>query len=102
MSKRRGNYPLELVLTAHGTAELVNNQEEILWASDDDDDFKEEFPDFLGEDDFDEVLEFLHEAQVITDKEYDKFDTEQWEMKIESLKGDTSEGLDEDEREEDD
>ena len=87
MTREKKDYPLELVLTHTGTAELRNKKELILWASDDDDDFKEEFPDFLVEDDFDDVLDFLHESEVLTDSEYDKFESEAWEMNIESLKG---------------
>lgn len=97
------DHPLQLILTAHGTAELVNAQDEILWASDDDDDFKEEeFPDFLGEDNFDDVLEFLHDSEVISEMEYGKFESEEWEMNIESLKAEDVGPEDEDEEDDED
>lgn len=98
----RKHYPLELILTAHGTAELVDVDENILWASDDDDDFKEEFEDFLTEEDFDNVLDFLREAEIITEGEYQKFHNEEWEMIVESLDGaDVADIEDEEDDEED-
>ncbi len=98
---------LELILRAHGICELVDSDDKVRWASDDDDDFKETFPnEFLSEDEFDDILDWLHDNDVISDREYDKFDNEEWPMNVESLKaGDNGEDLDdwpEDDEDEDD
>lgn len=108
MTKR--NYPLELVIRPHGVAELLDDKEKTLWASDNDPEFKEEVTDeFLGEDDADDVLEYLVDMDIISEIEYDKFDTEEWEINVESLDSsindideDTNEEYDEDEEGEED
>src|SRR6266436_2061520 len=102
-----GMKSLELILRAHGICELVDSDDKVRWASDDDDDFKETFPnEFLSEDEFDDILDWLHDNDVISDREYDKFDNEEWPMNVESLKaGDNGEDLDdwpEDDEDEDD
>jgi len=90
MPKR--TYPLELILRAHGPAELVNSDEETLWASDADDDFREDFNDeFLEEDDIGDILEFLVENEIISDKEFDHFANEDWEATIETLENSINE-----------
>jgi predicted dithiol-disulfide oxidoreductase (DUF899 family) len=100
MSRTRG--PLELILRAHGIAELVDAREKTIWSSDADDDFKEDFNDeFLNEEDADDVLDYLVDSDIITEDEYDKFDTEEWEINIESLKEGTD-AVDEELDEEDD
>ena len=78
-------YPLELILRPHGTAELVNKHDETLWASDTDDDFKEEFSEFLTEDDLDDVLDFLEGSEIISLHEAECFASGEWEVTIESL-----------------
>lgn len=84
MAKR--TYPLELILRAHGPAELVNANEETLWASDSDADFKDEISDeFLKEEDFADILEYLLDAEIITQKEFTFFETETWDCSVESL-----------------
>lgn len=84
MAKR--TYPLELILRAHGPAELVNANEETLWASDSDADFKDEISDeFLKEEDFADILEYLLDAKLITQKEFNLFETEHWDCSVESL-----------------
>jgi hypothetical protein len=96
-------YPLELILRPHGTAELINAREQILWASDGDEEFKDEFNDeFLDEDDFDDILDYLRDAELILPEEYDKFDTGEFEMTIESLEDSVNSGPEDDEDEEDD
>lgn len=91
MSRR--SYPLELILRAHGPAELVNADQETLWASDSDDDFREEFNDeFLQEEDIGDILEFLVDAQVITDKEFRFFESDHWDCTIETLESSVNEG----------
>jgi hypothetical protein len=78
--------PLELVLRAHGPAELLNADEEILWASDADEDFKEEFNDeFLQEEDVGDILEYLADNDILSHEEADKFASQQWEFNIETL-----------------
>lgn len=90
MPKR--TYPLELILRAHGPAELVNSNEETIWASDADDDFREEFNDeFLEEEDIGDILEFLVENDLISDKEFDHFANEDWEATIETLENSINE-----------
>lgn len=73
---------IELVFTSHGTAELRSTQgeddpaPEVLWSSDADADFTDEFPDeFLGEKDADDVLDYLTEAGHLgEDVEVDVFE----------------------------
>lgn len=84
MAKR--SYPLELILRQHGTAELVNAHDETLWASDADEDFKEEFNDeFLQENDIDDILDYLFNADIISDDELDNFEGDKWEINMESM-----------------
>jgi len=95
------SYPLELILRPHGTAELVNSDEKVLWASDADEDFKEEFPDeFLNEDEFDDVLDWLYHNGVVSEKEFDQFENDSWDMTVESLDGEDLEEETEDEEDE--
>jgi hypothetical protein len=99
MAKR--TYPLELVLRAHGPAELLNADEDTLWASDSDDDFREEFNnEFLEEEDIGDILEFLLETDVINDKEFDHFANENWACNIETLENEVK-GPDDDEDDDD-
>lgn len=75
---------VEVILTHNGGVEVVEylpgDRERTLWASDSDDDFKEEFPDFIDEDDLEHVLDFLVEREVLTEDEAD-----QAEVSMESL-----------------
>ena len=82
----RRTKPLELVLRAHGPAELLNADEETLWASDADEDFKEEFNDeFLQEEDVGDILEYLADNELLSHEEADKFASGLWEFNIETL-----------------
>jgi hypothetical protein len=73
---------LELILTANGGAEVVDlDQEKQLWASDADDLFREEFPDFLDENDLEHVFDYLVEHDVMSEEEADEA-----EVSMESLK----------------
>lgn len=82
----RRTYPLELILRAHGPAELVNADEETLWASDADDDFREEFNDeFLQEEDIGDILEFLFDHEILSMNEFDQLTRENWDCTVESL-----------------
>lgn len=69
---------MKLILTPHGTAELVDKYNRTLWASDDDQDFLEEFDgdDFIREEDVGEVLEYLADVQLIEDEDIDEIDVE--------------------------
>lgn len=93
MPKR--SFPLELILRAHGPVELVNSEDETLWASDADDDFREEFNDeFLQEEDIGEILDYLEEHEILSPQETDHFVNQEWDFSIETL--DTSEPEDDD------
>jgi hypothetical protein len=97
----RRSFPLELILRAHGPAELLNSQSETLWASDADDDFREEFNDeFLQEEDIGDIVEFLVDHDMLSDEEADRFVNGQWEFNIETLESSTQDP-DDDENEED-
>lgn len=78
-SKKRGqvetpDFDWELVFKADGTVELRNPERVVIWASDADDDFAEEFEgDFFGESDADEILDYL-DVQGFVDIENDEID----------------------------
>lgn len=64
--------PYRLTLTRGGGAELLDLEEdETVWTSDEDDDFREEFPDFLHYDDVMDILEYLEDIQQLTELEAD-------------------------------
>lgn len=93
-------HPLELVLRAHGPIELLNANEEMLWVSDSDDDFREEFNnEFLQEEDIGDVLEFLLEYGIINDSEFKRFESDQWDCIIESQSAEEPGDNDEEEEE---
>jgi hypothetical protein len=55
-----------LLLTAHGTAQLLDADDRVLWSSDDDEDFTDEYPDeFLEEEDVEEILQYLVDCELI-------------------------------------
>jgi hypothetical protein len=98
----RRTKPLELILRAHGPAELLNADGETLWASDADEDFKEEFNDeFLQEEDIGDILEYLVDSDILSDEESDHFADETWEFNIETLE-DTVKDPDDDDSDGDD
>jgi len=82
---------LELILNAHGGAELLDytagDPPLTAWASDSDEDFKERFPDFLHESDVAGVLDYLIEAEHITEDEAESLVIDE-----ESFEGETAEG----------
>lgn len=60
----------QLCLLAEGGAELVDvDTDEVLWASDSDEDFAEEFPELLDENDIEHLQDYLEEHQVVTSRE---------------------------------
>jgi len=72
MAKRSAKQgePEALLLTAHGTAQLLDADDNVLWSSDDDQDFTDEFDDeFLEEQDVEKILEFLVDAEYIKESE---------------------------------
>lgn len=97
----RRTVPLELILRAHGPAELLNADGEILWASDSDEDFKEEFNDeFLNEEDIGDILEYLEENDILSEREANHFADESWEFNIETLDDTVKEPDEEDDEDE--
>jgi hypothetical protein len=107
MGKSR-KYPLELILRAHGPAELVDADENVLWVSDVDDEFKEHFPDeFLNEEDSDAILDYLYDMDIINQKEFDAFNSDRWDTTIETVdtgkeEAEENEDLDDEEEFDDD
>jgi hypothetical protein len=95
-------YPLELILLAHGPAELVNADEETLWVSDSDDDFKEEFSDeFLREEDIADILDYLRDEGILTESEYNSFASDRWATTVETLENSVGDPEEDDEDEDD-
>jgi hypothetical protein len=91
------------VLRAHGPAELINSDEELLWTSESDDDFKEEFGDeFLEEEDADEIVEFLFDSGILAVNEYNAFKSDRWDVTLETLKSASGPGDDGDDDGDDD
>lgn len=81
---------LKLTLTQYGTAQLHNGRA-LLWASDTDDEFKDEFDnDFLEMEDVEDIQDFLIEKGTITESQADEM-----EVYEESLDGEDWESLDE-------
>lgn len=76
---RRPVHPFRLLLTRGGGAELydVRDDEEPVWTSDDDEDFAEEFPDFLTQSDVYDVLDFLESVGELTRHEADQCEVEE-------------------------
>jgi hypothetical protein len=80
------NHPLELILRHNGMAELIDSRDHTIWASDSDEDFREEFHnEFLTEDDTDDILSYLFETRMITDYEAKQFESGRWDVTEESL-----------------
>lgn len=71
--------PFRLLLTRGGGAELIDvlDNEETVWSSDDDEDFSEEFDDFLTAADVDDILDYLEEIGELTTHEADQCDVEE-------------------------
>lgn len=61
------------MLTRGGGAELIEPlDEQVVWESITDEDFKEEFTEFLTRDDVWDILKFLVEVGELTDREADE------------------------------
>jgi hypothetical protein len=64
---------LELVLLADGTVELNDvTADQTLWSSDSDEDFQEEFPEVVDENDIENVIDYLCEIEELSDEEADR------------------------------
>jgi len=61
---------LQLTLLDAGGAEVVDvDTDTTVWASDTDEDFAEEFPEILDENDVEHLLDYLEEHEVCTSRE---------------------------------
>lgn len=96
MSRKK---PLELIFRHNGLVELVDANDNTIFSSDGDADFKDAFSDeFLGEDDMDDVLDYLVNREIISQAEMDYFESGAWDCTLESLDGSILEDdIDEDE-----
>lgn len=70
-----GERELELILNEDGSAELIDfSDDSTVWASDSDDDFREEFRELLGEGDVEHIQDYLIDHGVITAVEADNME----------------------------
>ena len=67
----KGAEALELVLLADGGAEVLEG-ESVIWSSRDDDEFPEEFPELLDENDLEGLLDYLVEQGYLSEAEADE------------------------------
>lgn len=76
---RRPVRPFRLLLTRGGGAQLIDVEdgEEVVWSSDEDEDFAEEFEQFLNQDDVWEILDYLEEVGELTKHEADQCDVQE-------------------------
>lgn len=76
---RRPVRRFRLVLTRGGGAELidVDDNGEVVWSSDNDEDFAEEFAGFLNQDDVYDILDYLEQVGELTKHEADQCDVEE-------------------------
>lgn len=95
---------LQLTLLADGGAEVLDvdapADAEPLWASDSDEEFGEEFPELLDENDVEHLLDYLEEHEVCTSRELEVMEviTEPFEDDDElDFGGDVDDDDDEDE-----
>ena len=99
-------HPLELILRAHGPAELLDANGALVWVSDSDDQFKEEFSDeLLHEDDIPEILDYLSDEGIVTELEYNALNSDRWDCKVETLSqaaGEDDDEFDDDQLDDDD
>jgi hypothetical protein len=79
-------YPYELVLRAHGPAELLDSDDNQLWSSDSDDDFRDEFSDeFLQEEDIPDILDYLADHGYLNEEEFAALSSDRWDCSVETL-----------------
>jgi hypothetical protein len=84
--------PKVLNLTETGGAELLDADGRTLWASDSDEDYAEDFPEFLNESDVPDLIEWLIEGERLTEDQAEALEIGEWSL----------EGTDDDEGEDDD
>lgn len=78
----------QLTLTRGGGAELTDLEtDETVWASVDDPDFMEEFPDFLHQSDVADILDYLEEVGEMTAREADRCDVREEFIEAADLAG---------------
>lgn len=79
-------HPLEIVLRHTGSAELLDRDDNVIWSSDEDADFKDEVSqEFLTEEDIDDILAYLSESEILSDAECAKFESDEWDVTEEAL-----------------
>lgn len=82
-----------LTLTAGGGAELVEDQD-VIWTSQDDEDFRDEFPDeMLDEDDVDKILEYLVDEDFLTEAEAATCEVEEESATVDNEEDDDADDL---------
>ena len=71
--------PFRLVLTRGGGAELidVDDDEDVVWSSEEDEDFREEFDDFLTQADVFDILDYLEYIGELTRHEADECEVQE-------------------------
>lgn len=86
---------MKLILTPHGTAELIDDSDIQVWASDTDQDFMEEFSgrDFLGEKDVEDIIEYLEEIDMLEPDEADDLDVEEQSLNPDEDDDEDDEGI---------
>jgi hypothetical protein len=78
----------QLTLTRGGGAELVDlENDELAWASNDDEEFLEEFPHFLKVADVADILDYLEEVGELTSREADRCDVREEFIDAQDLAG---------------
>lgn len=88
----------QLVLLTDGGAEVVDvDSDETIWASDSDEEFAEQFPEILDENDIEHVQDYLEEKGVVTSREL-----EVMEIMTEPLTDEDDEEDDDDEDDDED
>jgi nicotinic acid phosphoribosyltransferase len=68
----------QLNLTETGGAELLDAEGSTLWASDTDEDFRDEFLDFLQESDVPAVIDYLLDGEIIDEYEAEALEVGEW------------------------
>lgn len=78
----------QLTLTRGGGAELTDHETgETVWASTDDADFMEEFPDFLQQEDLADILDYLEETGELSARDADRCDVREEFIEAADLAG---------------
>ncbi len=79
-------FPLEIILRPTGHAELVDANDDTLWVSNSDPEFTDQVSsDFLTEEDVDEILAYLSDAEILNEYECSQFESGAWDVTEESM-----------------